>query len=146
MKNVPKNAATSSSITALAPATVRDRRIRSGSSGLAVRDSRMTNATRAAIAAVPVTIVSTDVQPTSLVRMIVNTPSISAPVTRIAPRMSAPLARPRPGSSSSRRTARIPVTMPIGRLTKKIQCQLSAAVRTPPASRPIDAPAEATKL
>ena len=35
---------------------------------------------------------------------------------------------------------------PIGRLTKKIQCQLTAWVRTPPASRPIEAPAEATKL
>ena len=36
--------------------------------------------------------------------------------------------------------------MPIGRLTKKIQCQLIASVSTPPASRPIDAPPAATKL
>ncbi len=36
--------------------------------------------------------------------------------------------------------------MPIGRLTKKIQCQLTACVISPPASRPIAAPAEATKL
>ncbi len=36
--------------------------------------------------------------------------------------------------------------MPIGRLTKKIQCQLTAWVMIPPASRPIEAPAEATKL
>ena len=35
---------------------------------------------------------------------------------------------------------------PIGRLTKKIQCQLMAWVMRPPASRPIEAPAEATKL
>ncbi len=34
----------------------------------------------------------------------------------------------------------------MGRLTKKIQCQLRAWVITPPASRPIEAPAEATKL
>ena len=34
---------------------------------------------------------------------------------------------------------------PIGTLTKKIQCQLSVSVRTPPSSRPIDAPAEPTK-
>ena len=34
----------------------------------------------------------------------------------------------------------------MGRLTKKIQCQDSAWVRTPPASRPAEAPAEATKL
>ena len=36
--------------------------------------------------------------------------------------------------------------MPIGTLTKKIQCQLIASVSTPPASSPIEAPAEATKL
>ena len=36
--------------------------------------------------------------------------------------------------------------MPIGRLTKKIQCQLMASVSAPPASSPIEAPAEATKL
>ncbi len=30
--------------------------------------------------------------------------------------------------------------------TKKIQCQLIASVRIPPASRPTEAPAEATKL
>ena len=35
--------------------------------------------------------------------------------------------------------------MPIGRLIRKIQCQLIAWVRTPPASRPIEPPAEATK-
>ena len=38
------------------------------------------------------------------------------------------------------------VTTPIGRLTKKIQCQLTAWVMSPPASRPTAAPAEATKL
>ena len=35
---------------------------------------------------------------------------------------------------------------PIGRLTKKIQCQLIAWVITPPSSSPIEAPAAATKL
>ena len=35
--------------------------------------------------------------------------------------------------------------MPIGTLTKKIQCQEIASVSTPPARRPIEAPAEATK-
>jgi hypothetical protein len=33
---------------------------------------------------------------------------------------------------------------PIGTLTKKIQCQSSACVRTPPLKSPIDAPALAT--
>ena len=35
--------------------------------------------------------------------------------------------------------------MPTGTLMKKIQCQLIASVSTPPASRPIEPPAEATK-
>ena len=35
--------------------------------------------------------------------------------------------------------------MPIGTLMKKIQCQLIASVSTPPSSRPIEPPAEATK-
>ena len=34
--------------------------------------------------------------------------------------------------------------MPIGTLTKKIQCQLIACVSTPPASSPTEPPAEAT--
>ena len=38
------------------------------------------------------------------------------------------------------------MTIPIGRLTKKIQCQLTACVIRPPASNPTAAPAEATKL
>ena len=38
----------------------------------------------------------------------------------------------------------MPVAIPIGMLMKKIQCQLSACVSTPPASRPTDPPAEAT--
>ncbi len=37
------------------------------------------------------------------------------------------------------------VSAPIGMLTKKIQCQLIASVSTPPASRPIEPPALATK-
>ncbi len=37
------------------------------------------------------------------------------------------------------------VAAPTGRLTKKIQCQFSAWVRMPPASRPTAAPADATK-
>ena len=36
--------------------------------------------------------------------------------------------------------------MPIGRLMKKIQCQSSAWVSRPPASRPIDPPATLTNV
>ena len=35
--------------------------------------------------------------------------------------------------------------MPTGTLMKKIQCQLMASVRRPPASSPMEPPAEATK-
>jgi hypothetical protein len=35
---------------------------------------------------------------------------------------------------------------PIGRLMKKIQCQLSESVRTPPSTWPIEAPAAPVKL
>ena len=86
-------------MTALAPETVRDRKILSGSSGFAVRASRTTNAIRAtSVAAAPAS-VAIEVQPTSLVRMIVRTPSISAPVTSAAPGTSAPWPRPSPSSS-----------------------------------------------
>jgi hypothetical protein len=34
--------------------------------------------------------------------------------------------------------------MPTGTLMRKIQCQLMASVSRPPASRPIEPPAEAT--
>ena len=37
------------------------------------------------------------------------------------------------------------MTIAIGRLTMKIQCQLIAWVIAPPASSPIEPPAEATK-
>jgi hypothetical protein len=38
------------------------------------------------------------------------------------------------------------VTMPIGMLTKKIQCQLIVSVSTPPSSSPSEPPATATKV
>ena len=49
-----------------------------------------------------------------------------------------------PGLGSISRRASTPVTTPTGRLMKKIQCQLIRSVSTPPESRPIDPPAEAT--
>src|SRR5438128_8248376 len=63
-----------------------------------------------------------------------------------APTMSAPWRMPMPLSGSSRRAASSAVTMPSGRLTKKIQCQLTDWVMRPPAIRPTTAPEEATKL
>ena len=59
---------------------------------------------------------------------------------------SAPLPRPMPGSFWSRRAPTSAVARPMGRLTKNIQCQLMTCVMRPPASRPTEAPADATKL
>ena len=64
----------------------------------------------------------------------------------MAPSTSAPRPRPIPWSSWSSFAAATAVAMPMGRLTKKIQCQLTACVIRPPASNPTAAPAEATKL
>ena len=69
-----------------------------------------------------------------------------AEVTTTAPSTSMPWPRPMPGrASTSERTASA-VTMPIGTLTKKIQCQSMAWVKAPPASRPTDPPATDTKV
>ena len=68
-----------------------------------------------------------------------------APVTSPAPSPSAPARRPAPWSGSIIRRAATAVKTPMGRLMKKIQCQLSSWVMTPPASSPTAAPAEATK-
>ncbi len=70
---------------------------------------------------------------------------MSAAVISTAPGTSAPSRRPMPGSASSSRLASSPVAIPIGMLTKKIQCQSSDCVSTPPASNPTEPPAEATK-
>src|SRR6266581_2612333 len=51
-----------------------------------------------------------------------------------------------PGADSSQRWASTDAAIPIGRLTKKIQCQLIAWVSRPPANSPIDPPAAAAKL
>ena len=61
-----------------------------------------------------------------------------------APGRSAPAFSPIPGRSSTSLMARNAVTMPTGMLMKKIQCQLMAWVSAPPASSPIEPPADAT--
>jgi hypothetical protein len=67
-------------------------------------------------------------------------------VISAAPALSAPSRMPMPSSGSTTRCANSRVARPIGTFTKKIQCQLRLCVSTPPARRPIDAPAAATKL
>ncbi len=86
-----------------------------------------------------------DVQPDSLPLTMAYTASISAEVTVRAPATSrrAPVCCPvRAGRSRSDSTT---TAAPIGRLTRKIQCQLRKLVSTPPSSTPIDPPPEATK-
>ena len=118
--------------------------MRSGSSGVGARSPRGRRSRRAARARrAPSPSVCSEPQPCSPASTIVYTPSISEPVTSTAPSTSAP--RAQPDALLVRRAAAAastPVAMPIGTLTKKIQCQLIAWVSTPPASRPIEAPAE----
>ena len=111
-----------------------------------MRASRTTNATSKASESAPSASVPPAPQPSSAAGLtIVYTSSISEPVISTAPGISAPPPEPMPLSRASNRWARSAVTMPIGMLMKKIQCQLMAWVSTPPASSPIDPPAEATK-
>jgi hypothetical protein len=130
----------------LAPDTLRERKIRSGTSGFAAVASRTTKAASSASAPAPKASVRGAPQPsTAAGSTIVYTSSISAPVISTAPSTSAPLPKPIPLSLASSRMASTAVMIPIGMFTKKIQCQLMSCVNTPPASRPTDAPAEATK-
>jgi hypothetical protein len=76
----------------------------------------------------------------------VYTPSISPPVSSAAPGRSAPAVSPIPSRSGTSLIANNAVASPIGRFTKKIQCQLIVSVSTPPASSPIEPPATATKV
>ena len=73
-------------------------------------------------------------------------PTMSAPVIRIDPSQSSPLSSPIPTFSSSSIAPRTNVAIPIGRLMKKIQCQLTVCVSTPPTSSPREPPPTATKM
>ena len=66
-------------------------------------------------------------------------------VTSTDPTTSTPCLMPRPTFSTTKMRPRISVAMPIGTFTKKIQCQLSACVSTPPARSPMEPPPTATK-
>ena len=69
---------------------------------------------------------------------------MEAAVTVTAPATSSrPAAIPPPAGSSTSVSAK--TAMPTGTLTRKIQCQSSVSVRTPPSRTPIEPPPEATK-
>ena len=69
-----------------------------------------------------------------------------AAVTSTAPIQSTSRRSPREGDSSISTRPSRKASAPIGRLMKKIQCQPSASVSEPPASRPIEPPLETMKV
>ncbi len=67
-------------------------------------------------------------------------------MTRNEPIASAPARSPMPGSPRSTSQPAATAPAPSGTFTKKIQCQLSAWVSTPPSTSPSDAPPAPVKL
>ena len=144
MKNHANMAAAQSTPTTLAVARLRRRKRASGIRGALTRDSMTRNRTSNATPAPRNPSVRPDDQPTALPLTIAYTTSMSDAVTVTAPATSSrPVAFMRaPGSSLSDSAT---TATPIGRLTRKIQCQSSESVRTPPSKTPIAPPPEATK-
>ena len=70
---------------------------------------------------------------------------MSAVVTVTAPATSSCMSLAGPRSAGSSRRVATTTATPIGRLTRKIQCQSSTSVRTPPSTTPTLPPPEATK-
>ena len=113
-------------------------------SGASARDSmkRKTAISTPATASSPS--VCTVVQPTSFPFTIAYTATMSEAVTVTAPATSSRVeeAKPLPpGRTTSERTT---TAIPIGTFTRKIQFQVSASVRIPPSSTPIEPPPAAT--
>jgi hypothetical protein len=71
---------------------------------------------------------------------------MSAAVMSAEPSTSMSRPIPRPVFSVIHLRPSRTVTTPMGTLTKKIQCQLSVSVITPPAISPSDAPPETTSV
>jgi len=69
---------------------------------------------------------------------------MSEAVIVTAPAISRRLALVEPGSAGTRNLQSAKTTMPIGRLTRKIQCQLRAPVKTPPRITPLVPPPDVT--
>ena len=84
-------------------------------------------------------------QPAWLPFTIAYTASISAPVTVTAPPTSSRPPAAEPPVVGSSRSASTTTRTPIGKLTRKIQCQLIRSVRTPPSRTPRLPPPAATK-
>ena len=89
--------------------------------------------------------VRVEVQPASLPPTTPYTASISATVTSAAPVTSSVPEVSDGRSSATSRVTRNQTAMPIGTLTRKIQCQFSNPVSTPPSSTPTAPPPDITK-
>jgi len=123
--------------TTLDPLRLRSRRTDSGIIGLRTRNSVATKAASRAAEAAP---------NHGLDLTIAYTPTISAAVTRSAPRTSTPSRRPMPSDSSISARPSTQVTTPIGTLMKKIQCQPIELTIAPPSSSPSVPPLTATNV
>ena len=136
MKNQANIAAAHSTPTTLAVATLRSRKSPSGTSGDATRVSSTTNAPSRIAETPSRPSVRAEAQPASFPFTIAYTASISAVVTTTAPATSSRPPAAERGESGTSLSDSASTTAPIGTLTRKIQCQSSVSVRTPPSSTP----------
>ncbi|MNT07314.1 hypothetical protein D3C72_1420140 [compost metagenome] len=145
MKNHANMAAAHSTPTTLATDTLRSLNRPSGISGCCTRASMAMKTASSTTAAPSRPIVCVEPQPASLPLTTPYTASISDEVTVMAPATSSfsPCAWPRALGSSATHSAY--TATPIGRLTRKIQCQLSVLVSSPPSSTPMLPPPAHTK-
>jgi hypothetical protein len=112
--------------------------------GFWMRASRARNAAINTAATPPMPATWKESQPCVVASTIAYIALMSEAVTSTEPTQSTPCSNPRPLSARMSACPRARVARPIGRLTKKTQCQLSAWVRRPPASRPTEPPATET--
>ncbi len=136
MKNHANIAAAHSTPTMLAVVTLRRRKRRSGINGCAIRASMARKSAKSATAAESRISVWPDRQPASLPLTMAYTASRSDEVTVTAPHTSSRGADVRAPSGAMSFMQRMHTAAPMGRLTRKIQCQLNALVSRPPSSTP----------
>ena len=129
--------------TTLDPTRPRSWRMRRGMMGFSILDSRAMKRAMSTAATAPNPSTWDEPQPWLVAWTIAYTAVINDTVTRTEPSQSTPCSRPMPRSSGMRMRPKVIAARPIGRLTKKIQCQLSASVSAPPARRPSEPPATA---
>ena len=121
--------------------SVRERKIPSGTSGRGARRSMKRKSASSARPAPATSSVAADVQPLTSVRTMAKVSSTRPAVTLSAPATSkwrSP--RPRRVLSGMKRIAAIAPRIPTGTLMKRIHCQPSSWVSTPPSRTPVEPP------